>query len=74
MTHYLRRMHFIIEFPFPDLQYRRQIWQVVFPSEAPLADAVNFDLFARVIKLAGGNIKNMALGASFYAGGRRTGR
>jgi hypothetical protein len=66
---FLRRMHFIIEFPFPDQEYRRQIWQVVFPHEAPLADEVDFDVLAREIKLPGGSIKNIALAAAFYAAG-----
>jgi hypothetical protein len=66
---FLRRMHFIVEFPFPDQEYRRQIWKVVFPHEAPLADEVDFDALAREIKLAGGNIKNIALAAAFYAAG-----
>jgi len=64
---FLRRMHFIIEFPFPDHEHRRQIWQVVFPREAPLAEDLDFDVLAREIKLAGGNIKNIALAAAFYA-------
>jgi hypothetical protein len=66
---FLRRMHFIVEFPFPDQEYRRQIWKVVFPHEAPLADEVDFDALAREIKLAGGSIKNIALAAAFYAAG-----
>jgi hypothetical protein len=66
---FLRRMHFIVEFPFPDQEYRRQIWKVVFPHEAPLAEEVDFDALAREIKLAGGNIKNIALAAAFYAAG-----
>ena len=66
---FLRRMHFITEFPFPDQEYRRRIWQVVFPHETPLADEVDFDALAREIKLAGGNIKNIALAAAFYAAG-----
>lgn len=66
---FLRRLHFIIEFPFPGHEYRRQIWQSVFPREAPLAAEVDFDILAREIKLAGGNIKNIALAAAFYAAG-----
>jgi len=66
---FVRRMHFMTDFPFPDEEHRRQIWQVVFPHEAPLADKVDFDLLAREIKLAGGNIKNIALAAAFYAAG-----
>jgi len=64
---FLRRMNFVVEFPFPDVEYRRRIWQVVFPEAAPLSDKVDFDLLAREIKLAGGNIKNIALRAAFYA-------
>jgi hypothetical protein len=66
---FLRRMHFIVEFPFPDQEYRRRIWRVVFPHEAPLAEEVDFDLLAHEIKLAGGNIRNIALAAAFYAAG-----
>jgi hypothetical protein len=66
---FLRRMHFIIEFPFPDQEYRKRIWQVMFPREAPLSQEVDFESLAREIKLPGGNIKNIALAAAFYAAG-----
>ena len=64
---FVRRMHVIIEFPFPDEEYRRRIWEVTFPREAPLAEDVDFAKLAGEIKLAGGNIKNIALAAAFYA-------
>lgn len=64
---FVRRLQFIVEFPFPDEEYRRRIWEVVFPPEAPLSDRVDFSVLAREIKLAGGNIKNIALAAAFYA-------
>lgn len=64
---FVRRMHFIIEFPFPDEEYRRRIWQVVFPREAPLGEDVDFGVLAREVRLAGGNIKNMGLAAAFDA-------
>ncbi|MEW6212602.1 MAG: ATP-binding protein [Acidobacteriota bacterium] len=69
---FVRRMRFIVEFPFPDQQHRRRIWEVIFPDEAPLED-VDMERLARDIKLAGGNIRNIALAAAFYAaadGGR----
>ena len=66
---FVRRMRFITDFPFPDEEHRRQIWRIVFPREAPLAEDVDFDRLAREIKLAGGAIKNIALAASFYAAG-----
>jgi Winged helix domain, variant/ATPase family associated with various cellular activities (AAA) len=64
---FVRRLHAIVEFPFPDEEYRRRIWESVFPKEAPLGEDVGFDLLAHEVRLAGGNIKNMALAASFYA-------
>ena len=66
---FARRMQFIVEFPFPDEDSRRRIWQVTFPVETPLAVEVDFNLLAREIKLAGGNIKNIGLAAAFYAAG-----
>ncbi|HLG13145.1 MAG TPA: ATP-binding protein [Blastocatellia bacterium] len=64
---FVRRMHFILEFPFPDEEYRRRIWEVVFPHEAPVGDDVDFNSLARDVRLAGGNIKNIALAAAFFA-------
>ena len=64
---FLRRMQFIIDFPFPDEDERRRIWEVVFPREAPVADDVDFSVLARTIRLAGGNLKNIALAAAFFA-------
>jgi len=32
---FVRRMHVIIEFPFPDEEHRFRLWQVAFPREAP---------------------------------------
>jgi AAA+ superfamily predicted ATPase len=64
---FMRRIHVIIEFPFPDEQYRRHIWEVMFPVEAPVGEEVDLGLLAREIRLAGGNIKNIALAAAFYA-------
>ncbi|HKQ74924.1 MAG TPA: ATP-binding protein [Blastocatellia bacterium] len=64
---FVRRMQFIVEFPFPDEERRRRIWQVTFPREAPLSGDVDFGLLARDVKLAGGNIKNIGLAAAFYA-------
>ena len=64
---FVRRLHAIVEFPFPDEEYRRRIWATIFPKETPIRDDVRFDLLAREVRLAGGNIKNIALASSFYA-------
>lgn len=64
---FVRRLQAIVEFPFPDEECRRRIWEGVFPKGAPLARDVRFDLLAREVRLAGGNIKNIALAAAFLA-------
>ncbi|MFL6337425.1 MAG: ATP-binding protein [Pyrinomonadaceae bacterium] len=64
---FVRRMRFIVEFPFPDEEYRRRIWRSVFPAEAPLGEDVEFGALAQSIRLSGGHIKNIALAAAFYA-------
>lgn len=64
---FIRRLQFIVEFPFPDEEYRRRIWENVFPKETPLGSDVRFDRLAKDVRLAGGNIKNMAVAAAFYA-------
>jgi SpoVK/Ycf46/Vps4 family AAA+-type ATPase len=66
---FMRRVQAVVEFPFPDAEYRQRIWNSVFPQEAPLHDDVDFKLLAHEVQLAGGNIKNMALAAAFYAAG-----
>jgi ATP-dependent 26S proteasome regulatory subunit len=64
---FLRRMHFVVEFPFPDEEHRRRIWHSVFPSAAPLGSDIDVAFLARRLKLSGGNIKNIALNAAFLA-------
>jgi SpoVK/Ycf46/Vps4 family AAA+-type ATPase len=66
---FVRRMQVIVEFPFPDEDYRRRIWEVVFPDEVPLDHNIDFGILAREVKLPGGNIKNIAINAAFYAAG-----
>jgi AAA+ superfamily predicted ATPase len=69
---FLRRLQFVVEFPFPDESHRKRIWQVLFPAEAP-CDEIDFDFLASQFRFAGGNIKNIVLGAAYLAaadGGR----
>ena len=64
---FVRRLHFSIEFPFPNETYRLQMWQRMFPPQAPLSDDMDFEFLATQFKIAGGNIKNVALTAAFRA-------
>ncbi|HUI40216.1 MAG TPA: AAA family ATPase [Methanothrix sp.] len=64
---FTRRMHFIVEFPFPEEEYRLAIWKTLLPAEAPVAEDVNFEFLARKLQVPGGNIKNILVGAAFLA-------
>jgi ATP-dependent 26S proteasome regulatory subunit len=64
---FARRMHFTVEFPFPEEADRYRIWQQVFPKEAPLTTGIDLSFLARQFKITGGNIKNIALSAAFLA-------
>jgi hypothetical protein len=64
---FVRRLQFIIEFPFPDPAQRREIWRVLMPPQAPCDETVDFDLLAEHVPLAGGYIRNIVLDAAFLA-------
>jgi SpoVK/Ycf46/Vps4 family AAA+-type ATPase len=64
---FVRRLRFIVDFPFPDEEHRRRIWEVTFPADAPLDDDVDFRVLARSIRLSGGNLRNIGLAAAFRA-------
>jgi len=62
-----RRMHYTIEFPFPGEADRERIWRGMFPPAAPIADDVDYGFLARQFRIAGGDIRNVALSAAFLA-------
>jgi SpoVK/Ycf46/Vps4 family AAA+-type ATPase len=66
---FLRRMHFVIEYPFPDEDDRYEIWRRAFPKPVPMGDSVDLRFMAKQFKVAGGNIKNIALASAFLAAG-----
>jgi hypothetical protein len=64
-TAFLRRIRFVVQFPFPDAKQRAAIWQRVFPQATP-TEGLHADKLAR-LNVAGGNIRNIALNAAFLA-------
>jgi SpoVK/Ycf46/Vps4 family AAA+-type ATPase len=64
---FIRRMRFIVHFPFPNDEYRQLIWEKAFPRDAPLDGDVDFRWLARKLKITGGQIKNISLRAAFLA-------
>ncbi|ALF53061.1 ATPase [Nostoc piscinale CENA21] len=62
---FLRRIRFIVQFPFPDVTQRTEIWQRIFPQQTPTQD-LDFSKLAK-LNVSGGNIRNIALNAAFLA-------
>ena len=69
---FTRRLNYIVDFPAPDAELRRQIWAKVFPPGVPIATEVDFEFLARKFELSGGNIKNIALNSAFLAAGEES--
>ncbi|OEF97196.1 hypothetical protein BHF68_05910 [Desulfuribacillus alkaliarsenatis] len=64
---FLRRIQYVLHFPFPDEKSRELIWRGIFPGKTPVAHDVDFSFLAKQFELAGGNIKNIAVNAAFLA-------
>ncbi|MEW9700892.1 AAA family ATPase [Paenibacillus sp. SI8] len=64
---FLRRINYVIKFPFPDSEYREMIWRSMFPAAAPIHDDVDFKYLAHNYEIAGGNIKNVVISSAFLA-------
>ncbi|CAM2169953.1 Tetratricopeptide (TPR) repeat protein [Paraburkholderia sacchari] len=62
---FLRRLRFIVTFPFPAYAERKSMWEKVFPPRTPTS-GVDFDALAQ-LNLTGGNIHSIALNAAFAA-------
>ena len=62
---FLRRIRFIVQFPFPDAAQRAEIWRRIFPATTP-TEGLDIGKLSR-LNVAGGNIRNIALNAAFLA-------
>jgi SpoVK/Ycf46/Vps4 family AAA+-type ATPase len=70
-TAFLRRIRFVVHFPFPDEAQRALIWSRIFPAATPTA-GLDHDKLAH-LNVSGGNIRSIAVNAAFLAaedGGR----
>ena len=62
---FLRRLRFIIRFPFPDEAARKKIWQTVLPEEMPRHE-LDLAKLAQ-LNISGGTIRNIAMQAAVFA-------
>src|SRR6476661_1590509 len=64
---FIRRLDFVVDFPFPEADDRKKIWRLVLPQAAPVSDDADLDFLATQFKLSGGAIRNCSLAAAFRA-------
>ncbi len=69
---FTRRLTFIVEFPFPDDESRRRIWQAIWPAQLPRSKDLDLEFMATQFKLPGGAVKNIAVAAAFLAAESRS--
>jgi hypothetical protein len=62
---FLRRLRFLVDFPFPSEADRMRIWRGIFPAKAETTN-VDYAFLSR-LEISGGNIKNIAMNAAFLA-------
>ena len=64
---FTRRIQFAVDFPFPKEPDRLRIWQTLFPPDVPRDPELNLPLMAERFDLAGGNIRNIIVTATYLA-------
>ena len=62
---FLRRLRFVVDFPFPTKTARAEIWRGIFPPQAP-TDGLDHDALA-ALNVSGGTIRNIAVAGAFLA-------
>jgi hypothetical protein len=67
---FMRRLRFVVTFPFPGRKEREAIWRGAWPADTPLGD-LDYERLGR-FNLTGGSITNIALNAAFLAAERGT--
>lgn len=65
---FLRRLRFVVTFPFPESAERAAIWASIFPPSTPTT-GLRVERLAR-LNVTGGTIRNIALHAAFLAAAR----
>lgn len=62
---FMRRIRFVVDFPFPGIPERAEIWRRVVPERTP-TEGLDAGRLAQ-LTVAGGSIRNIALAAAFLA-------
>jgi SpoVK/Ycf46/Vps4 family AAA+-type ATPase len=71
---FVRRLRFILHFPAPDRDLRRQLWERSLPGSEWRDDDLELDALADRFQLNGGAIHNIGLAAAHLAAATKSGR
>ena len=66
---FMRRITYVVHFPFPEPPARERIYRGMLPADAPVAEDIDWQFLAEKFELSGGHIKNIVLSAAFMAAG-----
>jgi SpoVK/Ycf46/Vps4 family AAA+-type ATPase len=71
---FVRRMRFMLDFPMPDADMRRRLWEQSLPARRFRSDDVDLEFFIERFRLSGGSIQNISLAAAHMAAATPDGR
>jgi hypothetical protein len=66
---FMRRITYVVHFPFPEPPAREAIYRGLIPEGAPVAEDIDWRFLGEKFELSGGHIKNIVLSAAFMAAG-----
>jgi SpoVK/Ycf46/Vps4 family AAA+-type ATPase len=64
---FARRLDMVVDFPTPDVELRRALWDRCLAASVPRAPDLDLDFCARAFELSGGNIRSIAITAAYLA-------
>ncbi len=64
---FTRRLDSLVDFPEPEQEYRRQLWERSLGTAIPRAGDLDLDFLAESFELAGGGIRNIVVAAAYAA-------
>jgi ATP-dependent 26S proteasome regulatory subunit len=64
---FVRRIRYSIDFPMPEYAQRLEIWRGSLPEKVQLAEDVDLPWLAKRLRISGGSIMNVCVGAASVA-------
>ena len=64
---FTRRLDVLVDFPEPEQEHRLVLWERCLGQGLPRSDDVDLEFLSARFRLAGGNIRNIAVSAAFLA-------